>query len=111
VVNFWEFLMSRRIQRRRFLQATAAAGFFVNPLFAGDQPPRAGERIRVGIIGVAGKGGDNLNQVEKSGPSPRMAASDSHQRRDNVQLRLQRGARGDGAARECRLSRRRQADI
>jgi hypothetical protein len=75
-VNNKGVLMSQRIQRRRFLQATAAAGFFVNPLIAAEQPPRAGERIRVGIIGVAGKGGDNLNQVEKSGLAEVVALCD-----------------------------------
>ena len=61
--------MSRRIHRRRFLQASAAlgaTGFFVHPLSAAEQQPRAHERIRVGIIGVAGKGGSNLNEIERT---------------------------------------------
>ncbi|HZZ82229.1 MAG TPA: Gfo/Idh/MocA family oxidoreductase [Gemmataceae bacterium] len=61
--------MSHRIPRRRFLQASAAvgaAGFFVNPLVAAETQPAAGERIRVGIIGVAGQGTFNLDQVNNT---------------------------------------------
>ncbi len=71
--------MPNRIPRRRFLQSSAslgAAGFFVNPLGAAEQPPKANERIRVGIIGVAGKGGDNLNHVERSGLADVVALCD-----------------------------------
>jgi predicted dehydrogenase len=71
--------MSRRMQRRRFLQTSAAAataGFFVNPLGAGERQPRGNERIRVGIVGVAGKGGDNLNQIEKAGLAEIVALCD-----------------------------------
>ena len=71
--------MPHRIQRRRFLQASAAvsaSSFFVNPLLAAEVQPRAKERIRVGIIGVAGKGGDNLNHVEKSGLAEIVALCD-----------------------------------
>jgi len=71
--------MTSRMQRRRFLQASAAAGtagFFVNPLGAAEVQPAANERIRVGIIGVAGKGGDNLNQIDKSGLAEIVALCD-----------------------------------
>ncbi len=68
--------MTRRLTRRRFLQSTAAVGaasFFVNPTRA-DEP--AGERVRVGIIGVAGQGRWNLNQVADSGLAEIVALCD-----------------------------------
>ena len=68
--------MSRRMHRRKFLQASAVVGsapFFVNPLSA---QPAAGERIRVGIIGVAGKGGSNLSEIEKTGLAEIVALCD-----------------------------------
>lgn len=71
--------MSARIQRRRFLKASAAVGassFFIHPLDAAETQPPARERIRVGIIGVAGKGGDNLNHVDKSGLAEIVALCD-----------------------------------
>ena len=58
--------MSRRSSRRRFMQASAvvgAAGYFVNPLVAAEVQPAANERIRIGIVGVAGQGTYNLNEV------------------------------------------------
>jgi predicted dehydrogenase len=73
--------MSRRIPRRRFLQAsaaTAAAGYFVNPSEAA-QP--AGERVRVGIVGVAGQGAWNLGQVNDSGLAEIVALCDVDSRR------------------------------
>ncbi len=71
--------MTRRMHRRKFLQGSAAlgaAGFFVNPIGASERQPGVNERIRVGIIGVAGKGGDNLNHVEKSGLAEIVALCD-----------------------------------
>ena len=71
--------MSRRLNRRRFLQASAAAGaasFFVNPLCAAERQPAAKERIRVGIIGVAGQGAYNLNEVDKTGLAEIVALCD-----------------------------------
>jgi predicted dehydrogenase len=53
-----------RINRRRFLQssaALAAASYFVDPAAAAQ--PGGNERVRVAIIGVAGQGGWNLGQV------------------------------------------------
>jgi predicted dehydrogenase len=56
--------MASRLTRRRFLQtstALAAASYFVNP--AASQNANNADRIRVGIVGVAGQGGWNLDQV------------------------------------------------
>ena len=75
--------MSRRINRRRFLQhsaAAAAAAYFVNP-GAAAQPP-ANERVRVGIIGVAGQGGWNLDQVVGTGLAEIVALCDVGQSAD-----------------------------
>ena len=70
--------MTRNMKRRRFWQATAAAatGYFVNPIIAAEVQPGANERIRVGIVGVAGKGGDNLTHVERSGLAEIVALCD-----------------------------------
>jgi predicted dehydrogenase len=55
--------MSRSISRRRFLQASAAAaasvGFF-SEYSAAERKPGANERLNLGVIGVAGRGADNL---------------------------------------------------
>ena len=67
------------IRRRRFLQASAAVGassFFVNPIDAANIQPPAKERIRVGLIGVAGKGSSNLAGVEASGLAEIVALCD-----------------------------------
>jgi predicted dehydrogenase len=71
--------MSRRLHRRRFLQASAALGaasFFVNPIDAAEVQPGANERIRVGIVGVAGQGTYNLNEVAKTGLADIVALCD-----------------------------------
>ncbi|MBI3821386.1 MAG: Gfo/Idh/MocA family oxidoreductase [Planctomycetes bacterium] len=71
--------MPRRIHRRKFLQASAAVGaasFFVNPLDAAQRQPAANERIRVGVIGVSGKGGSNLGEIEKTGLAEIVALCD-----------------------------------
>ncbi len=73
--------MARRINRRRFLQASAAAAAascFVNPGAAG-QP--AGERVRVAIIGVAGQGAWNLGEVVRTGLAEIVALCDVDDRR------------------------------
>jgi predicted dehydrogenase len=58
--------MSRSISRRRFLQTSAAAaasaGFF-SGLSAAEKKPGANERLNLGVIGVAGRGADNLAGV------------------------------------------------
>jgi predicted dehydrogenase len=71
--------MSRRLHRRKFLQASAAVGaasFFVNPISAAEVQPAEKERIRVGIIGVAGQGTYNLNEVANSGLAEIVALCD-----------------------------------
>ena len=59
------------LSRRRFLQtstAATAAGFLsASPLLAESKKPSANERVALGIIGVAGKGEDNLNHVVAAG--------------------------------------------
>ncbi len=58
--------MSCRSHRRKFLKTTAVAGatsFFVNPVSAAEIQPAANDRIRIGIIGVSGKGGSNLSEI------------------------------------------------
>src|SRR2546430_2762286 len=74
--------MTHRINRRRFLQgsaAVAAAAYFVNP--GGAAQPAGNERVRVGIIGVAGQGGWNLGQVAGTGLAEIVALCDVDNRR------------------------------
>jgi hypothetical protein len=69
--------MSRRSSRRKFLQGCAAAGvasFFINPADAAQPNPK--ERVRLGIIGVNGKGGSNLGEIEKTGLAEIVALCD-----------------------------------
>lgn len=56
--------MTTRLTRRRFLQGTAAiaAGATIPYTLTAAQP-QPPERLRLGIIGVAGRGGENLNGV------------------------------------------------
>lgn len=71
--------MSRRWNRRRFLRASAVAGagsLFVNPTDAAAIQPAANERVRVAIIGVAGRGANNLNEVDKTGLAEIVALCD-----------------------------------
>src|SRR5262245_38375953 len=58
--------MSSRLSRRRFLQASAAvtaSAAFAEARTAAQPPPARADRIRLGIIGVAGRGGANLAGV------------------------------------------------
>lgn len=66
--------MSLQTTRRDFLKASAAAGaaaLFVNPVRADEA-----ERVRVGVIGVAGQGAWNLGQVASSGLADIVALCD-----------------------------------
>ena len=59
--------MKRAITRRRFLQAagTSAAGFYLTGFAATPQRRKisANEKLNLGVIGVSGRGGDNLKEV------------------------------------------------
>lgn len=68
--------MSKRMQRRRFLQTSAsaaAASYFVNPASAA---PQQRQRVRVGVIGVNGQGQYNWSEVEKTGLAEIVALCD-----------------------------------
>jgi len=60
-----------RFSRRRFLQTSAAAsaaGFLDLPSLCGDsRKPPANERLALGVIGVAGQGAYNIDEVAKAG--------------------------------------------
>ena len=61
--------MSNQMNRRGFLQSTAAAaatGYFVGSAPA-NRPPGPNEQIRLAIVGVNGRGGGNLNGVAHEG--------------------------------------------
>lgn len=63
--------MTRRsIGRRRFLKASAAlaaTGLWVGNSFGQDQKDGTNDRLRVGVIGVAGQGEYDLNEVASAG--------------------------------------------
>src|SRR5277367_3565835 len=58
-------MSARRISRRRFLHASAAGAMALNTLrlYAADKQEPASERLRVGIIGVAGQGEYDMSNV------------------------------------------------
>jgi predicted dehydrogenase len=57
--------MPRRLTRRRFLREAAglAAATAAGPLLAADKSKPPSERLNLGVIGVAGRGADNLAGV------------------------------------------------
>jgi predicted dehydrogenase len=59
--------MTRQFTRRRFLQTGSAAALSASLLTAQPKTPVASERLRVGIIGVAGKGESNWQAVAAAG--------------------------------------------
>jgi len=62
--------MPSRISRRRFLESSTAGALSLGaaPLLFGEDPkPPASERLRVGIIGVAGKGESNWKPIAAAG--------------------------------------------
>jgi predicted dehydrogenase len=62
--------MHQHVNRRRFLQTSAAAGamtFWTGRLPADEKKISANERVQVGIIGVAGQGEYDMNEVAKAG--------------------------------------------
>src|SRR5204862_6663762 len=53
--------MSEHLSRRRFLHTTAAvAAASLTDALPAAQPPARADRIRLGVIGVANRGADNL---------------------------------------------------
>jgi predicted dehydrogenase len=72
--------MSNRLSRRRFLQASAVAGAFgfcPDSLHADDKKKQsANEKLQVGVIGIAGQGAYDLNEVYKSGGAEIVALCD-----------------------------------
>ena len=61
--------MRRGLTRRRFLQTTAAGAtaFWSGRLAAGEKRVSANDRLQVGIVGVAGQGEYDTNEVAKAG--------------------------------------------
>jgi predicted dehydrogenase len=60
--------MSRRVDRREFLARAAtvgaiASGYFINPAKAAESKS-PNEKLNLAAVGVAGKGGDNINQLK-----------------------------------------------
>jgi predicted dehydrogenase len=73
--------MSRRMTRRHFLRETAAlaaAAGLPGLLPAADKPAPPGERVNLGVIGVAGRGADNLAGVAAAGLANVVALCDVH---------------------------------
>src|SRR5262245_10623267 len=59
--------MPRQLSRRRFLQTAGALSLTPALLRADDGKAPAGDRLRVGVIGLAGQGKYNWGQVSKAG--------------------------------------------
>jgi predicted dehydrogenase len=73
--------MSRRLTRRHFLHETAAlaaASALPGLLPAADGKAPPGERVNLGVIGVSGRGADNLAGVAASGLANIVALCDVH---------------------------------
>jgi predicted dehydrogenase len=83
--------MSNRLSRRRFLQASAVAGAFgfwpggaradddkpsADKKPTADKKPSANEKLHVGVIGIAGQGAYDLNEVYNSGGAEIVALCD-----------------------------------
>jgi predicted dehydrogenase len=70
------------LTRRRFLQATAVgvAGFWPRGLPAEDKKPSANDRLHVGVIGVAGQGDYDMNNVAAA-PAEIVALCDVDEKR------------------------------
>ena len=61
--------MHRSVNRREFLKGTAAAtvGFWVANQYArGQAGTSTGDKLNIAVIGVANRGGDNIDELEKS---------------------------------------------
>src|SRR5438552_9404246 len=71
--------MSKPLSRRRFLQATAVAGafgFWPGAGWGKDKKQSANDKLHVGVIGIAGQGAYDLNEVYKSGGAEIVALCD-----------------------------------
>jgi hypothetical protein len=71
--------MSKPFSRRRFMQATAAAGafgFWPIGARADDKKQSANDKLHVGVIGIAGQGAYDLNEVYNSGGAEIVALCD-----------------------------------
>jgi predicted dehydrogenase len=72
--------MSDALSRRRFLQASAVAGafgFWPGPAQAEDKKKQsANDKLHVGVIGIAGQGAYDLNEVYASGGAEIVALCD-----------------------------------
>jgi predicted dehydrogenase len=71
--------MSKPFSRRRFLQTTAVAGafgFWPGSARADDKKQSANDKLHVGVIGIAGQGAYDLNEVYDSGRAEIVALCD-----------------------------------
>src|SRR5581483_11694500 len=56
-----------RPHRRHFLQSAVAAGLTTNFLLGDDKKASGNDALRVGIIGVAGQGDYDMNEIARAG--------------------------------------------
>ncbi len=59
--------MTPPVNRRHFLLSAAAAGLALHPTRADVKKPAPSERLRVGAVGIAGKGHSNLDAIAAAG--------------------------------------------
>jgi predicted dehydrogenase len=76
--------MPQRLNRRRFLQTSAAlgvAGVFPGALMAKNDKASANDKLHVGVIGVSGQGGWNVGQLAHVPGAEIVALCDVHEHR------------------------------
>jgi predicted dehydrogenase len=59
--------MTRTVNRRHFLLSAAVARFGLHQSRADSKKPAPSERLRVGAVGIAGKGQSNLDEIAAAG--------------------------------------------
>ena len=59
--------MPHRLTRRRFLQATAAAGFWLGAARADDKKPGANDRLHIGVVGTYNRAAENWKELANAG--------------------------------------------
>ncbi len=77
--------MPTRLTRRRFLQTSAAAwtaGLWSSLLQAQEKKRPANEQLRVGVIGIAGQGAYDTNEVDAAGGAAIVALCDVDENRE-----------------------------
>src|SRR2546423_5833347 len=84
--------MPHRLSRRSFLHTAAGAALSAGLLAADQKKPPASERLRVGVIGVTGQGGGDMDQVAAAGAEVAALCDVDERRAGPVRERFPRAA-------------------